>query len=106
MVNLGTVAAPRRFLRLILLLALGSFLLVLAVVYFSFSRAEVTLFPKEEPASLEYDAVIDASRSYDPSKLDQVPGRVESVEKEGTKEITNVGEKTVPDYAHVTVTIY
>lgn len=106
MVTLGTVQAPRRFLRLILFLALASFLLVVVVIYFSFSRATITLFPKEEAANIEYDAVIDASKTYDPSKLDQVPGRIESVEKEGTKEITNVGEKMIPDFAHVTVTIY
>ncbi len=106
MVTLGTIQAPRRFLRLILFLAIASFLLVVVVIYFSFSRAMVTLLPKEEPVAIEYDAVIDASKTYDPSKLDQVPGRIESVEKEGSKEITNVGEKTVPDIAHVKVTIH
>jgi hypothetical protein len=106
MVYLGTVQPNRRFLRLILILATASVLLVLIVLYFSLSQARVTLFPKEEPAQIEYEAIIDASKTFDPSKLDQVPGRIETVEKEGSKEIAGVGEKPVPDYAHVTVTIY
>jgi hypothetical protein len=106
MVHLGTVQPSRKFLRLILILAGASFVLVLAVIYYSFSSARITLYPKEQPANVELEATIDASKKFDPSKLDQVPGRIETITKEGSKEVANVGEKSVPDYAHVTVTIF
>jgi hypothetical protein len=106
MAYLRSVQPSRRFLRLILILATASVLLVLVVLYFSLSQARITLFPKEEPAQVDYEALIDASKTFDPAKLDQVPGRIETVDKEGSKEVAGIGEKPVPDYAHVTVTIY
>lgn len=106
MVNLGTIQPSRRFLRLIIFFAVASLLLVLIVLYFSLSSAHILLFPKEETAKVEYQATIDASQTYDPARLDQVPGRIETVDKEGTKEVKDISEKAIPDYAHVTVTIY
>ena len=106
MVHLGKVQPSRNFLRIILLLAIASFALVLVVLYVSFARATVVLYPVEQPAEVEYTATIDASKSFDPSKLDFVAGRVETVQKEGSKLVSNVGEKPIPDYAHVTVTVF
>lgn len=106
MVNLGTIQPGRNFLRIILILAIASFALVLVVLYVSFARATVVLFPVEQDVNVEYAATIDASKEYDPAKLDYVAGRVETVEKSGTQKVGDVGEKPIPDYAHVTVTIY
>ncbi|MFH0830599.1 MAG: hypothetical protein V1895_00885 [Parcubacteria group bacterium] len=106
MVHLGTVNPSRNFLRIILILAVASFALVLVVLYFSFARATITLYPKEQEVEIEYQATIDANKEADPSKLDFVPGRLETVEKNDTKKVENVSEKPIPDYAHVTVTIY
>lgn len=106
MVHLGTVAPTRNFLRIILILAVASFALVLVVLYVSFARATVTLYPKEQTAEVKYTATIDASKKYDPAKLDYVAGRIETVEKSGTKKVADVSEKPIPDYAHVTVTIH
>ncbi|MFO0702749.1 MAG: baseplate J/gp47 family protein, partial [Candidatus Andersenbacteria bacterium] len=99
-------AVPRRFLRLILLLAGLSIGLVLVAVYFSFARATVTIYPKEEPASADFTATIDAAAAADAASLNLVPGRIERIQKEGSKDVTQVDQKLVPDYAHVTVTIY
>lgn len=104
--HLGTVHPARNFLRIILILAIASFGLVLVVLYVSFARATVTLYPKEQEAKTEYSATIDASKGFDPAKLDYVAGRIETVEKSGTKKVEGVTEKPIPDYAHVTVTIY
>jgi hypothetical protein len=106
MVHLGKVQPARNFLRIILILAVASFALVLVVLYVSFARATVVLFPKEQTAEVKYTATIDASKSYDPAKLDYVAGRIETVEKEGTKKVADVSEKPIPDYAHVTMTIH
>ena len=89
-----------------MILAVASFALVLVVLYVSFARATVTLYPKEQPVETKYTATIDASKEFDPAKLDYVAGRIETVEKSGTKKVEGVSEKPIPDYAHVSVTIY
>ncbi|MDP2587590.1 MAG: baseplate J/gp47 family protein, partial [bacterium] len=106
MVHLGKVQPARNFLRIILLLAIASFALVLVVLYVSFARATVVLYPVEQPAEVKYSATIDASKSFDPAKLDFVAGRVETVQKQGSKVVSNVGEKPIPDYAQVSITIH
>ncbi len=106
MVNLGTIQPPRNFLRLTLILAGASLVLVVVVLYFALSRGTVVLFPVEEDVSTEFSANLDASQEFDPSKLDQVPGRIETIEKEGSKDIDIKTEKPVPDFATVTVTIH
>ena len=105
MVDIGSNKASRRFLRLILILAGFSVALVAVAVYFSFASAHVVIYPKEEAASTEFTAPIQ-SAAVDAAALDLVPGRIERVEKEGSKSITQVAEKLIPDYAQVTVTIF
>jgi hypothetical protein len=79
--------------------------LVLVSAYFSFSKATVTIYPKEEPAATDFSATLDTAAG-DAASLDLVPGRIERSEKDGSKTVTQVESKLVPDYAHVTVTIY
>lgn len=79
--------------------------LVAVSAYFSFATATVTIFPKEESVATEFSAKLDTAAA-DAASLDLVPGRIERVEKDGTKTVTQVESKLVPDFAHVTVTIY
>lgn len=82
-----------------------SIALVAVSAYFSFAKANVVIFPKEEQVSAEFSAKLDTAAA-DAASLDLVPGRIERAEKDGAKTVTQVESKLVPDYAHVTVTIY
>ena len=107
MTALGDKAPSKLFLRVILIIAGASFLLVLAVLYFAFSQATVTLYTAEEPAETSFTAAFQSSsQEADPADLSIVPGRIEVVELSDTKEIASVGEKPVPDFATVEVTIF
>lgn len=107
MTDITSKPPAKWFLRIILIIAGASFLLVLAVLYFSFSSATITLYTAEEPVETSFTSQFPTNEEEaDPADLAIVPGRVETVELSDTKEVASVGEKPVPDYAQVDVTIY
>lgn len=114
---IGKIETGKSYKKIIILFILISIGLIVFVTYASFSRAKITLIPKEETFGVDFKVRVQKEIKEEvPKKEEEVEvllpeaeiilGKVLEEEKEETKKITDIPLKEVEEKAKGKVTIY
>lgn len=104
--HLGKIKTKSSYSPIIVGFALVVVALVAAVIYFSFTRATVSITPKALGQNVSFIAHVDKKPNLDPTKIETISGRIIAKESESEKIVTNVSEKTLEQNAVGTVRLY
>ena len=103
MMHLGTIKTGKSNTKIIAGFAIAALVIVFVVIYFSFSKATISVYPKALSQEATFAATIDQNPNLDPRKIETISGRILTAEKEGTKDVTEVSEKTLERRATGTI---
>jgi hypothetical protein len=104
--HLGKIKTKSSYSPIIVGFALVVVALVATVIYFSFTRATVSITPKALGQNVSFIAHVDKKPNLDPTKIETISGRIIAKESESEKIVTNVSEKTLEQNATGTVRLY
>lgn len=104
--HLGKIQTKKTQKRITLGFAAIVFAVVLAVVYFTFSSASITISPKALNQDVEFTAHVSQDPNFDPRAIETISGRILTSESEGSKDVTDVSVKTWEEKAKGKVTLY
>lgn len=103
--NLGRVKTKKSQISIVGVFGVAAAIVLVVVLYFSFSSAKVTVTPKAVRQEVSFQATVDQNPNLDPRKIETISGRIISKESDGSKEIGDIGTKTIEEKATGTVTL-
>ena len=104
--NLGKIKTKSSYSPIIFGFGIVVVLLAAAVIYFSFSKATVSISPKALTQNVAFTAHVDQKPNLDPTKIETISGRILAKEAEGEKTVSSVSEKTIEQRATGNVRLY
>jgi len=106
MIHLGTVSPKRSYRRGIAIFIILAISVIGVVVYFTFSKARITLIPKTETKMVDFTVIIDKNAGGVDFEHNILPGEILTKEITGKKKIESVSTKKIPEFAKGKVTLY
>lgn len=101
--HLGTIKTKRTNTKIFVGFGIAALVVVFAVLYFSFSSATITIFPKALSQKVTFNANVDQNPELDPRKIETISGRILTAEKDGSKDVNDVSKKTLEQRATATI---
>jgi len=102
--DLGKIKTGPSYKKIAIVFIIIGIALFGVICYFSFSKAEITIYPKEENIKVDFETII--CKNPDLITDEGISGEIVSKTLKQTKKITQVSEKGIEDRAQGTVTIY
>lgn len=101
--HLGIIKTRKTNAKIFIGFAVAAVVLVAAVLYFSFSSATITIYPKALSQKVTFAANVDQNPELDPRKIETISGRILTAEKDGSKDVNEVSKKTLEQRATATI---